>query len=139
MSQCVHIICGVPGSGKSWAIRQADTSHYHHIPHPQGARPEQHAARLAAAAHASNKPILTEAPYAVRALQQHLSRAGVPSKTYHVDTPLHRAQAQYEARENGKPYPAMHANNHRRYHERTTWDHRGSAEAIARMLSAAPS
>ena len=130
MPREVHLLVGVPGSGKSWVAERVGDG-FEHIAH------DEHAARdyarvLAERARAGGKPILAEAPFRVGVLQAMLTAHRVPVKSYYLDVDQETAKRQYEAR-TGKAFPEQHARNLERYAMRD-WDHRGSADAMLEKL-----
>ena len=128
--QPVILVCGVSGSGKSWASRQmAGTFHY--IPHDRcwvmpgkrgwdasqvweagsgdasryepGAE-SNHADVLIAATQIAEKPVLTECPHGERLLRERLEQAGVKVIPVFVIEPPDLVARRYLARE-GKSLP----------------------------------
>ena len=103
MTRTIYLVCGVSGSGKSWACRQA-AERFHYIPHDRcwvhpdkpawdpahvwaadlgdesrylpGAK-SNHLEVLIAAAKLASKPLLTECPFAERNLREGLEAAGL--------------------------------------------------------------
>ena len=94
--QPVVVVCGVPGCGKSWACRQV-ADKFNYIPHdrcwahPSGRKPAEgldpkwgpkgsrstHLETIEQAAKESDKPVLTECPFAERELKEQLEHRGV--------------------------------------------------------------
>lgn len=103
MTKTLYLVCGVSGSGKSWASRQV-AHKFHYIPHDRcwvhptkpswnpatvwaadlgdesryfpGAK-SNHLEVLIAAAKVAEKPLLTECPFAERILREGLEQAGL--------------------------------------------------------------
>ena len=130
MTKTIYLVCGVSGSGKSWASRQV-AHKFHYIPHDrcwvhpnkpswdpsvvwsadlgdesrylQGAK-SNHLEVLIAAAKVAEKPLLTECPFAERVLREELEAAGLKViPIFVVESPLIVAK-RYRDRE-GKPIP----------------------------------
>jgi hypothetical protein len=131
MPRDVHLIVGVPGSGKSWVADKLQ-KRFEHVPH------DEHPARdyakvLAERARAEGtREILAEAPFRAAHLQEMLAAHHVKVHTYYLDVPSATAREQYESR-TGKTFPEQHARNLERYASRD-WDHRGSAEELLETL-----
>ena len=130
MTKTLYLVCGVSGSGKSWASRQV-AGKFHYIPHDRcwvhptkkswdpaavwaadlgdesrylpGAK-SNHLEVLVAASKVADRPLLTECPFAERELKEGLEKAGlrvVP--VFVVEVPSVVAK-RYQQRE-GKPCP----------------------------------
>jgi len=125
----LYLVCGVSGSGKSWACRQA-ADRYHYIPHDrcwampgepidsklieaaQGADDSRwregaksnHADVLMAAARVAKKPLLTECPFGERPLREALEFHGIKVIPVFVVEPPHVVEGRYFSRER-KPIP----------------------------------
>lgn len=99
--QPVFLICGVPGSGKSWVCRQlAGQARY--IPHDENYK--NHAEVIIRTASMSIRKIITESPFAERELREKLESAGVKVYPYFVIEEPDLIKERYEKRE-GKPFP----------------------------------
>lgn len=98
--QSIYLVCGVPGSGKSWVCERLQHKYFYlrHDDYISGG----YAEILIEAAYTSDKPILADCPFAERRLRDQLEMAGV--RVIPVFVVEHPAiiQARYEARE-GKP------------------------------------
>lgn len=129
----MHLICAVPGSGKTWICKQLDQFSY--IPHDEYPVDRYHV-KLIEAAQWSKKPILAEAPFRCSVLIEQLKEKEISVKTYHIDEPLVRVIDQYEKRMK-KRFPKQHMSNYYRYRDRE-WDHRGTSEQILSILKAVP-
>jgi gluconate kinase len=117
----VYLVCGVSGSGKSWACRQV-AHKFNYIPHDRcwvhpNRRPEEgldprwapgavsnHLEVLVAAAKTSQRPILTECPFAERDLREKLEAHGIRVVPFFVVEPPALVAQRYFAREK-KPIP----------------------------------
>lgn len=118
----VYLICGVSGCGKSWVCRQLSDK-FNYVPHDRcwshpNARPAEgldpkwgpkgsvstHLHTLLVQAHKSEKPILTECPFAERQLKEELEKSGVTVVPIFVVEAPHVIAERYLARE-GKPLP----------------------------------
>lgn len=118
----VYLIIGVSGCGKSWILRQlADKFHY--IPHDRcwshpNAKPEEgldpkwgppgsestHLKEISMAAKKSNKPVITEVPFAERKFREDLEAQGFDVIPVFVVEDADLISKRYEARER-KPLP----------------------------------
>lgn len=95
MNQPVFIVCGVPGSGKSWVCEQLATQ-FSYVAHDgwnqrdkisSGKYLEGYARTLFDHAMKTNKPVLGDCPFAERTLRCHLESLGLkPNFVFlHVD------------------------------------------------------
>lgn len=126
----VHMLVGVPGSGKSWVAGQLDQ--FNHKPHDSYQVSEYHK-ELITHAKQSHKDILAEAPFRVSVLIDQLKAAGIPVKTYYISEPEQKIREQYEKRDK-KQWLKQHATNLKKYDQRPDWDHRGSSIDILKLL-----
>ena len=98
----VYLVCGVSGSGKTWACKQlADDFNY--VPH------DKHYLNIVGAlkdAHAMfpNVPLLTECPFGERPLRDELEANGFEVRPYFVVEAPNIVSMRYAQREN-KPAP----------------------------------
>ena len=99
--QEIYLVCGVPGSGKTWVCRQLAHKAYY-IPHDLHYRDHAHA--LLKASRTSIKPIITEVPFAERVLRETLEKHGITVKPIFVIEDVQTIADRYEARE-GKKIP----------------------------------
>jgi predicted kinase len=92
------MLCGVPGSGKSWTANQLpEYTYVSHDAHKTG-----YADRVVEAAQSSAKPVLADCPFAERELRDRLQAKGITVEPkFIVEHPLVVKQ-RYEARE-GRP------------------------------------
>jgi hypothetical protein len=101
MSQKIYMLCGVPGSGKTWVSQQCPE--YTYISHD--AYKTGYADRIAEAAQSSTKPVLIDCPFAERELRDKLQAKGLTVEPkFIVEHPL-IVKRRYENRE-GKPVSA---------------------------------
>ncbi len=119
----VYLLCGVPGSGKSF------------MPHDDYPT-DRYARAIATMAAMSEKPILAECPFRMAVLMSELERDGLTLHAYFIKEPEHLIAARYQARE-GKPIPRQHLTNYRRLLAATdrTWIV-GSQKEILELLKA---
>jgi dephospho-CoA kinase len=96
--QPIYLICGVPGSGKSWVCEQLqDKYHYvrhddHHDKHTLISEVRHHAT-------SAQKPILVDCPFAERELKEKLLQYGISVTPLFVIEPPDVVKRRYEARE----------------------------------------
>lgn len=108
MMQPIYLICGVPGSGKSWVCEQLK-SDFEYLCHDDYSK-ENFPVLLAQATISSNKPVLADCPFAERELRERLFEKGCHViSVFIIETP-EICQARYEEREEAKrrklhPYP----------------------------------
>ena len=136
MSQTVHLLCGVPGSGKTWVANKLTTSSHNearfmYIPHDEH-QVDQYYLYLVQAAKRGTVPVLAEAPFRVSVLIEELERFGLEVKTYYITDDESVIKARYEARSH-KPFPKQHSSNLARYNARQ-WDVRGTSDQILNHL-----
>lgn len=129
MSQIVYMICGVPGSGKTWVAKQLPQFNY--VPHDDHRVDAYHNALIVAAT-VSNQPVLAEAPFRISVLIDQLQAQGIKVITYYITDHEMKIKLQYERRDN-KVFPKQHITNLKRYNQRS-WDHRGTAQEILNLL-----
>lgn len=127
--QTIHLLCGVPGSGKTWIAKQLNSFNY--IPHDDFPVSDYHEYLLAAAKRMS-RPVLGEAPFRISILIDKIKAQNVPVKTYYISEPEHLIKQRYEKRDL-KPWPKQHATNLQKYNQRQ-WDTKGSAQEILNLL-----
>src|ERR1700743_73430 len=128
----VYLVCGVPGSGKTWLCEQvADKLDF--LAHDDFPVSDYHKA-IKRLAEFSDKPVLAEAPFRVSVLADQLRAEGVEVKEYWVIESDAVTKARYEQRM-GKPFPNQHSSNLRRYEERTRGlSTRGTSSQVLEML-----
>jgi gluconate kinase len=132
--QPVYLICGVPGSGKTWIASQI-AKKFSYLPHDEYATADYGKAILAMAA-MSDKPILAECPFRMKVLIEELEAEGVKVHSYFIKEDEQTIAQRYEARE-GKPIPKQHLSNYRRLiADKREWKV-GSQNEILGILKAA--
>lgn len=125
MAQTIHLLCGVPGSGKTWVGTQL--SKFNWVPHDDHDVSKYHT-ELIRAAKTSTKPVLAEAPFRISTLIKQLEGAGLKVKTYYITAPEKVIRDRYQKRSK-KPFPKQHSTNLRRYDSKQ-WDVRGTSGQI---------
>lgn len=129
--QKVYLLCGVPGSGKSWTAAQLPEYNYiSHDAHKKG-----YAEKLAEAANSSTKPVLADCPFAERELRDTLQAKGITVEPkFIVEHPLVVKQ-RYEARE-GHPVSSSTLTRARTISSRADeWKaYKGTSEQIRQHL-----
>lgn len=122
MRQPIYLVCGVSGSGKSWACRQV-ADEFNYIPHDRcwshpTAKPTDdldpkwgppgsvstHLYNLIVASRSSDKPVLTECPFNERNLREQLEANELEVIPIFVIEDPHIIAERYQSRE-GKPIP----------------------------------
>src|SRR5580693_8533884 len=95
MPQKVYMLCGVPGSGKSWAASQLpEYSYVSHDAHKTG-----YVDKVVETATTSDKPVLADCPFGERQLRERLESKGlVVEPKFIIEHPLTIKQRD-EARE----------------------------------------
>lgn len=124
----IHLLCGVPGSGKTWVAKQL--SQFNHLPHDDYPVAIYHSHLIRAAR--ETKPVLAEAPFRISILIEQLREHNIPVKTYYITDAEHLIKKRYEARDQ-KPYPKQHSTNLKKYDLRD-WDFKGTPEQILNIL-----
>lgn len=82
----VILVCGVPGSGKTWVCRQLPPDKFQYIPHDEHLKDIVRA--LAVAARTSSLPIVTECPFGERGMREQLETLGcVVKPVFVVESP----------------------------------------------------
>lgn len=108
----VILICGVPGSGKTWVAKQLmDLGTY--VPHDLYAI-DRYPSVLVGIAKNNNKPIIAEAPFRVSVIQKVLYEKGIRVSSYLINEPAQIVKQRYENRDK-KPIPRQHLTNRLRY------------------------
>jgi gluconate kinase len=95
--QPVYLICGVPGSGKTWVCRQMAHKAYY-IPHDLHYK--DHASVLINKSRTSIRPIITECPFAERVLREQLELHSIKVHPIFVVEDPEIIKKRYENREN---------------------------------------
>lgn len=97
----VVLVVGVPGSGKTWACRQAGKG-YDYVPHDDNWRkgaPSTHLDALTRTARQSKKPVLSEVPFGETRLRAELQARGVEVRTVFVVEKPEVVATRYRQRE----------------------------------------
>ncbi len=94
--QSVYLVCGVSGSGKTYACKQV-ADKFHYIAHDEHYK--DHLAVVVKAAKTADKPIVTECPFGERVLREELEKAGVKVIPVFVIEPAHVVAKRYLDRE----------------------------------------
>lgn len=96
MTRTVYLVCGVPGSGKTWVCRQMDGT-FHYLPHDLHYK--NHGDVVVRTARISEKPIITECPFGERVLREQLEKAGLRVIPFFVVEKPDTVKKRYEERE----------------------------------------
>jgi gluconate kinase len=115
MIQTVHMVCGVPGSGKSWVCEQL-TEKFAYVKHDDyiDYKPHLRAVHttsterdfLAAIVNAAtkDKPVLVDCPFGERELRRKIEALGLAVKPWFIVEPTEVVKSRYHAR-TGKELP----------------------------------
>src|SRR4051812_36514432 len=95
--QPIYLVCGVPGSGKTWVCDQLK-DHFDYVPHDSYLI-AQYADALIKRAEHSDRPVLGEAPFRISLLIDQIRKEGIQCRAYFVIEPEHTVKARYEKRE----------------------------------------
>lgn len=105
MNLTVYMVCGVPGSGKTWVCDQL-THKFNYVKHDdfiiKGPNSlDKHKDVVASViAHATkDKPVLLDCPFAERELKQKIESVGFRVKPFFIVEPVAVVQARYWERE----------------------------------------
>lgn len=103
--QTIYLICGVPGSGKTWVCNQL-TDKFTYIANDDfiGSDPIKEAYR---ASRSSEKPVLFDCPFGERLVRDNLINKGCQVIPVFVIEDPQTTKKRYESRE-GKPFPSQH-------------------------------
>lgn len=93
----LFLICGSPGSGKTWVCTRAATFGFNYVPHDDHINGDLIGA-LKEAAEENSKPLLTECPFGERQLKADLEAAGFEVKPIFVFEPLSVVSQRYKSR-----------------------------------------
>lgn len=120
--QEIHLIVGVPGSGKTWVINQLDKDPtleecYLPVPHDNHSVEEYHKV-LIDCAKRGEWPVIAECPFRASVLVEQLEKAGCIVNIYYLIEDLDETIARYELRDR-KAYPKMHITNFFKYSQRS--------------------
>ena len=127
----VHLLCGVPGSGKS-SVAKTLTDAFQYVPHDAIKDRRLYAGKLLEADQSGDKPVLGEAPFGIQALVDQLKAGGANVVTHYLSEPTAVVAKRYVTR-SGRPFRQQHADNKARYDARE-WDHRGTPDEIQASL-----
>jgi hypothetical protein len=105
VNQRLYLLCGVPGSGKTWVMNQVRTL-YNAVDHDDfiGQDLVQAVLQRASSGELDKRPMLVDCPFAERELRGRLERAGFSVVPIFIVEPTHVVQDRYMKRE-GKPLP----------------------------------
>lgn len=92
----VFLVCGVPGSGKTWVCKQL-TDRFNYLPHDEHYK--DHATAIQVLAKDSERPVITEVPFAERILRETLEKAGLDVTAIFVIEDPEVVKERYETRE----------------------------------------
>jgi hypothetical protein len=111
--QPIYLVCGVPGSGKTWVCERV-LDHYHWVPQDQYITKDRaispielHKKALIQAARTEVKPIIGEVPFMISIMIGELRGLGHDVRPVFVIEPPWLVKRRYEAREK-KTIPQMH-------------------------------
>jgi predicted kinase len=128
----IHLLCGVPGSGKS-SIARSLSDAFDYVPHDEIRDRRLYAGALLDADRTSGgRPVLGEAPFGIQALVDQLKAGGASVVTHYLSEPTAVVAKRYVGR-TGKPWRQQHADNKARYDVRD-WDNRGTPDEIHAKL-----
>lgn len=133
MKQPIYLVCGVPGSGKTWVCSKLKDN-FKYIPHDSYAV-GGYAYALKKAASTSDKPILGEAPFRISVLIHELEDSGLDVRTYFILEHERVIKMRYESREN-KPIPKQHLTRVKTVRDRSIdyGDYVGTSDEILALL-----
>lgn len=100
--QKVILLCGVPGSGKTWVAKQLEDK-YNYVPNDEFID-ANHFGHIVDACRNSQKPVLADCPFAERALRDRLEAKGIAVTPVFIVERAQVVKKRYEAREK-KPFP----------------------------------
>lgn len=111
MLQTVHLLCGVPGSGKTWIARKFENK-FTYVPHDRYEVAAYKTAVLSAA-RVSSKPVLAECPFRMSILKAELEQMGIRVVWYFIRESEETIAMRYALR-TGEAIPKQHLSNYRR-------------------------
>lgn len=131
----IYLLCGVPGSGKTWVAKQV-AKDFLYLPHDDH-EISSYARALITASRKNDKPVLGEAPFRISVLIDELKRHGANVKTYFVIESADVVKSRYETREK-KPIPKQHLTRIKTVKERARQYQGkvGTSEEVLRMIKA---
>lgn len=111
--QPIYLICGVPGSGKTWVCNQV-ADKFHFVPQENFISKDRtiapnhlHREALLTAATKENKPVIGECPFMISIMINELKARGADVRPVFVLEPEHVVKMRYERRE-VRPIPKQH-------------------------------
>lgn len=113
MLQPIYLVCGIPGSGKTFVCKQLASRfsyvpHDEHISNQKGESPiYRHKMALLSAARNEGKPVIGECPFMISVMIEELRQAGAIVHPIFVLEPKEVIKKRYEQRE-GRPIPQQH-------------------------------
>lgn len=93
--QPIYLVCGVPGSGKTWVCSQL-SSKYNWVPH------DENMSRITFTLWneaQKDKPVITEVPFAERKLRDDLQKLDLKVRPYFIVEPVEVVRQRYMQRE----------------------------------------
>lgn len=132
----VVLVCGVPGSGKSWVCQKLDGYLYEYVSHDtyrEQINLVKHIRELSSKD--CDRPILVDCPFAERSLRDSLLELGIAVKPYFIVEPTEVVQNRYLTRE-GRELPQASVTRSKTILNRANeWEApRGTSEEIYEML-----
>ncbi len=94
----VYLLCGVPGSGKTWVAMKLE-DRFNYFENDDFIGRGDYGAELIRASRKSEKPILATCPFAERELKERLESNGVTVIPVFITEDPHVVKKRYEARE----------------------------------------
>jgi hypothetical protein len=115
MSKPIYLVCGVPGSGKTWCCEQLDGK-FNYVPHDDYLV-SQYTDALIKRAEYSDRPVLGECPFRISILISDLRKAGMQVHPYFIVEDPETVKKRYQLRER-KPIPKQHITRMKTIRER---------------------
>ncbi len=133
MTKTIYLICGVPGSGKTWACERVHED-YAYLPHDEYYHQDA-VTMIALAARNATKPVLTECPFGEREVKSRLEAMGFEVVPVFVIEEPKVIAMRYQMRE-GKVLPKAHATRAVSIKDRAIeWAaHHGTSEEVLDFL-----
>ena len=100
----IYMICGVPGSGKTWVCKQLEDS-YEYIAHDDYIDDKELYFRMLESADADDVPVITECPFKERPMRERLESMRCKVKPVFIVEDPEVIEARYRRRESGKALP----------------------------------
>lgn len=101
----VYLVCGVPGSGKSWVCEQL-LNRFDYVRHDDYIQGD-YTKGIVYAAKRAEKPVLGDCPFGERVLVQELEKHGLEVTPLFIVEDPQLIKKRYEARDK-KPFPPQH-------------------------------